>query len=89
MALVRGRVVHMEESTGRSALVRAANRLASEARRGGAPKLTESSSREEVVDWLQWNDPNGSHTDELADREDFDRYTEARAWKTLDEMIDE
>jgi hypothetical protein len=52
-----------------------------------APRLSERSTRDGIIDWLQWNDPNGSHTDDLAVREGADPYTLDTAWDALDEMV--
>lgn len=60
-----------------------ANECAKGSRNGPAPQLTATSNRETVLAWLQWNDPNGSHTDERAAGDDLDPYTEAEAWDTL------
>lgn len=51
--------------------------------------LSPDSTRETVVDWLQWNDPNGIHTDALAAGEDFDPYTLESAWDALASMLDD
>lgn len=32
-------------------------------------------SRESVINWLCWNDPNGDYTDEASDREGLPRLT--------------
>lgn len=66
-----------------------ANDAARGSRRGGAPWLTADSSRDAVIGWLQWNDPNGSHTDSLARREGGDPYDFEGAWRALGDMIAE
>jgi hypothetical protein len=71
----------------RAELVTAANALARESRRGGAPRLRIDASRETVIDWLQWNDPNGSHRDDLAIREGADPYDLAGAWQALEQAV--
>lgn len=53
----------------------------------GAPRLTADSNPETVARWLQWCDPNGSHTRELALAEDFDPYDHDRAWDALADML--
>jgi hypothetical protein len=68
---------------------RRANDLASRSRRIGAPILSPASARGDVIAWLQWNDPNGSHTDELASHDDIEPYTLERAWQALAEMIED
>lgn len=73
----------------RKELADCANRLARASRYSGAPHLTADSSRRDVVAWLQWNDPNGSHTDALARREGCEPYGHDDAWKALRSMIAE
>lgn len=75
------------ENAERVALAHAANQASSSFRRGGAPRLTATSSREDVIRWLQWNDPNGAHTDSLAQAEDIDPYTADEAWDALAQML--
>lgn len=65
-----------------------ANKLAAQSRSPGAPRLTADSTREALIAWLQWNDPNGCHTDALAEVEGIDPYTTETAWDALREMID-
>ncbi len=64
-----------------------ANEAGEGSRRGGRPRLTADSDRETVIAWLQWNDPNGCHTDALARAEGFDPYTHERAWEALADML--
>lgn len=71
----------------RERLAKLANDEARGSRRGSAPVLTAASDRESVIAWLQWNDPNGCHTDALARAEDFDPYTDAAAWEALADML--
>lgn len=52
-------------------------------RDGLPPLLTADSAREDVAAWLQWNDPNGVHTDEAALGEDFDPYSLQGAWEAV------
>jgi hypothetical protein len=65
--------------------------VANEGARGstrlGAPRLSEESPRGEIVRWLQWNDPNGCHSDARAIAEGFDPYTLDTAWEALEEMV--
>jgi len=68
-------------------LAKRANALASMSRRGGAPSLTGRSSIDAVSRWLQWNDPNGAHTEELALKEDIEPYDEEGAWEALLDMV--
>jgi hypothetical protein len=72
--------------------IAAAANVGRERRRGAhrGPKLSERSTREDVLGWLQWNDPNGSYTDELAKTEaggPLAPYTFDMAWETLEEMV--
>lgn len=69
-------------------LAKRANALAKWSRRGGAPTLSSKSSLDVVCRWLQWNDPNGAHTPELARLEDADPHDEETAWETLLEMVE-
>jgi hypothetical protein len=71
-----------------SVLAERANEAASLSRRAGAPRLTAESTRETLIAWLQWNDPNGSYTDELADIEGFDPMDLPTAWDALREMVE-
>lgn len=64
-----------------------ANLAGLQSRRRGAPVLSEESTREQIVQWLQWNDPNGIHLDELAQKEDVEPYTLESAWAALIEML--
>lgn len=72
----------------RDTLARKANEAASLSRRGGAPVLAADSGPETIARWLQWNDPNGCHTAELAAAEDIEPYDEERAWEALAEMLE-
>jgi hypothetical protein len=49
-------------SASRDMLARRANEVARLSSRPGAPLLTHESTGPEVVAWLRWNDPNGTHT---------------------------
>lgn len=40
-----------------------ANEISYSSRRRGAPKISIDSSRETIIDWLTWNDPNGDYYD--------------------------
>ncbi len=64
-----------------------ANAIADLSRRPGAPTLTATSTRETLIDWLMWCDPNGSHTDALATGDGVDVHTVTTAWETIAEMI--
>lgn len=72
----------------RAEIATAANAVAASSRYGSsAPRLTESSSVETLCQWLQWCDPNGCHTPELAAIENFDPYTLDDAWDALAEVV--
>lgn len=71
----------------REALAALANEAARTSRRSGAPLLSAESSREVVLDWLQWNDANGCFTDERAAVEDFDPMTLDEAWSLVFEAL--
>lgn len=64
-----------------------ANECARLSRYAGAPTLRAESTRETLTEWLQWCDPNGSHTDDLAIAESCDPYTLERAWDAIAEML--
>lgn len=64
-----------------------ANAAARTSRRGGAPRLSPESDVETLSAWLQWCDPNGCHTVELAAAEDFEPYTVEGAWEAVDAMV--
>jgi hypothetical protein len=66
-----------------------ANEIGRLSRNGGAPVLTADSGPESIADWLQWCDPNGSHTAELAEKEGFDPYDLETAWDVLARMIED
>lgn len=40
---------------------------------GGEPPLTIDATREELLVWLQWGDPNGAYTDEATERESIEQ----------------
>lgn len=70
-------------------LAKRANALARLSRSPGAPPLGARSSLDVVCSWLQWSDPNGAHTAELAQNEDIDPYDEEGAWEALLSVIQE
>lgn len=47
----------------RALLASCANEHGRQSRRIGARTLSATSSREDVLAWLQWNDPNGTYED--------------------------
>jgi hypothetical protein len=62
---------------------------ANEAAKGlGFGHLRADSSRETIINWMQRNDPNGCHTDDLAAKEDIDPYTLDDAWAALAVMLE-
>lgn len=50
-------------------------------------RLSADSDRGDLISWMQWNDPNGSHTDTEAAAEDVDPYTLETAWDALGDMV--
>jgi hypothetical protein len=46
-------------------------------------------TRTDLLEWLQWNDPNGAYTDELADAGDYDRLTREEASELVMEKVRE
>ena len=71
----------------RTSIATRANQAGRESRRGGAPHLTASSSRLTLIDWLVWNDPNGSYTDDDSEADDRDPMTTDEAWELIDESL--
>jgi hypothetical protein len=72
-----------------SAVADRANGVGRSSRSRGAPTLSSGSSREQVTAWLQWCDPNGCHTDELAGVEGFEPYTLDSAWEQVEKMTED
>jgi hypothetical protein len=72
----------------RFALAHRANAAALASYRPGAPLLCEHSTLDVLCSWLQWCDPNGCHTSELAEVEGFDPYTREQAWAAIAAMLD-
>ena len=73
-----------------AAIAKQANRVARLSRNAAsAPLLTETSTGETLAAWLQWCDPNGCHTAELAEIEGFEPYTPDEAWQAIALMIAE
>lgn len=72
-------------------LANEANEASRGSRVGGAPILTVDSDASTVADWLQWNDPNGVHSDTAVEAapesEGAERYTLDYAWETLASML--
>ena len=73
----------------RSDVASAANDAAQQSRSPGAPVLTPESSRDALIAWLQWCDPNGSHTDDLAGLDDCEPYDLGGAWEAVESMLDQ
>lgn len=71
----------------RAAVADAANDVGRLSRHGGAPRLTVESSRETLTHWLQWCDPNGSHTDARAIADDCDAHDVDGAWEAIAAMV--
>lgn len=62
--------------------IRRANCISRNAARPG-PILSLNSPVEEIAGWLQWCDPNGSHTRDLALADDCDPYDDESIWEAL------
>lgn len=79
----------LREKKTKEELAAGANSAGKLSRRRGAPGLSAKSPRADVVRWLQWNDPNGSHTDAQARREGGAPYTAAGAWDALEATLED
>lgn len=67
-----------------------ANAIGRDSRRGGAPVLSADSKADDVAQWLQWNDRNGSYwPPDLAAADDFEPFTDETAWETLADVLSE
>ena len=66
----------------------AANEAGRSSRRSGAPRLHVDSSRQTLIRWLCWNDPNGCYTDEATAVEDIDPTTLETAWELIIEQTE-
>jgi len=71
----------------RETLAQRANELGRTSARAGAPVLTADSSVETIAAWLQWCDPNGCHTAELALGDGCEPYDAGSVWEALAEML--
>lgn len=68
-----------------------ANVVGLKSRRSGAPSLSADSSRETLLRWLQWNDPDGAYTDDARESDasiDGPPNTLEEAWEMLDQQYD-
>jgi hypothetical protein len=72
-------------------IARKANAIGRSSRyRSTAPHLTAQSSREALIDWLQWNDPNGNYRDEPPEFDDrAPPLTHGEAWELVEQMTSE
>ena len=72
-------------------VIAAVNEAGRLSRRGGAPMLSTGSSREVILRWLQWNDPNGVYVDSCAEfrNGDMDLIDEDLAWELLTQAVEE
>jgi hypothetical protein len=66
-----------------------ANVIGKASRRPGAPTLSAESSRETLLAWLQWCDPNGCHVDELATADGFEPMTIDEAWEQVTTLLED
>lgn len=82
----------------RKRLAEAANEAGRSSRRRGAPRLHADSPREDVLRWLQWNDPNGGYLDpepepnddgDLVMYDDREPLTKEEAWEYLSRALEE
>ena len=88
----------------RTALASLANAIGQASARRGAPHLTAEATRETLIAWLEWCDPNGTYADpvkgctceddtcERSHRtgdDDFDPLTIESAWELVDGTISE
>lgn len=64
-----------------------ANRIVSGNGARGISKLSTRSAREDIIAWLQWNDPNACYTDLLSAQENLDPLTEEEAWELLEDIM--
>lgn len=54
----------------------------------GAPVLTATSSREDLIRWLAWNDRNGCYTDSDCAAEGMDPLTTREAWDLVASAVE-
>ena len=54
----------------------------------GAPVLTATSSREDLIRWLAWNDRNGCYTDSDCSAEGMDPLTTREAWDLVASAVE-
>lgn len=54
-----------------------------------AQTLYDRGSREDIVRFLQWNDPNGVYTDEVCREEGYDIMSYDEALITLEDVLEE
>lgn len=73
---------------GRANIAHDANEVAMSSRRPGAPSLSDESTREQLIAWLSWNDPNGSYTDEALAVEDYEPMTTEGAWEAISDVVE-
>jgi hypothetical protein len=65
------------------------NLIGLQSRRVGAPEIAADSSREQLLRWLRWNDPNGIYSDAATEAEGYDPITLTVAWELLDQVVKE
>lgn len=75
----------------RSRLVALANDVSRESRRPGGPYLPAHPDRTQILNWLKWNDPNGTYTDaDIANDAQFDEpIDEEFAWELLEQTLED
>jgi hypothetical protein len=79
----------MTTQSDREDIATRANEASQGSRRGGAPRLAATSSRAALIQWLVWNDPNGSYTDKDSEVDGHDPLTIDEAWELIDDTLQE
>lgn len=70
------------------AVLNLANEAGRESSNPGAPVLTATSSRLDLIRWLTWNDPHGSYTDSDCAAEGMDPLTTSEAWDLVASAVE-
>jgi hypothetical protein len=71
----------------RAAVAVKANDAGRLSRQRGAPRLTADSPRHTLLRWLEWNDPNGSYSDEAGAIEGAPPLTVDAAWELIADQL--
>ncbi len=75
----------MKNTNAVAALANEAGKLSSNS---GAPALTASSSRADLIRWLGWNDAHGTYSDADCAAEGMDPLTTAEAWDLVASAVE-